>query len=350
MPIEFRCPGCGALLRVPDDSAGKMAKCPTCSQVLPIPSTSTAGGIAAPPPPGGNPFAAPTFPTPSDNPYASPMAAPAGYGGPAAPGALYPINPSPLDIGETMRRAWALFKQNGAMCVAATAIYLVVLYAVQFGLSIAFVPFSIWMQDNPVLLVLAQIVINIGSSLFSIWLNLGAFRFFLRIARGGEPVIADMFTGSRGYLPALWATLLYMLVFFGAALVLVGPGIAVGAIMGDETVGLVLALAGGLVMIVLFMYLFLVYGQFMLVIADRECGAMDGFRISREITAGNRVSIFLLFILISLVNVAGMLACCVGLLVSVPYSWSAMAIAYLMMSGQPTAGGQAPAASFQPPA
>ena len=37
MPIEIVCPGCERTLRVPDDHAGKPARCPECNQVTTIP-------------------------------------------------------------------------------------------------------------------------------------------------------------------------------------------------------------------------------------------------------------------------------------------------------------------------
>jgi hypothetical protein len=42
MPITFNCT-CGKTLRVPDEHAGRRAKCPACNAVLPIP-------VPAPPP------------------------------------------------------------------------------------------------------------------------------------------------------------------------------------------------------------------------------------------------------------------------------------------------------------
>lgn len=63
MPIEFPCQQCGQTLRVPDDAAGKMARCPKCSYVSRAP-----GAPAAPATPGTPPFS--TSPPPSD-PYAT---------------------------------------------------------------------------------------------------------------------------------------------------------------------------------------------------------------------------------------------------------------------------------------
>ena len=54
MPIEFRCTQCDKLLRTPDDTAGKQAKCPECGAILPVPSPAAPapgkGGGFIPPP------------------------------------------------------------------------------------------------------------------------------------------------------------------------------------------------------------------------------------------------------------------------------------------------------------
>ena len=38
MPIEFTCPSCHTRLRVPDDSAGQIAQCPSCGGQTEIPN------------------------------------------------------------------------------------------------------------------------------------------------------------------------------------------------------------------------------------------------------------------------------------------------------------------------
>ena len=40
MPIEFPCAQCNSLLRVPDDTVGKKAKCPRCGMLLDIPQVA----------------------------------------------------------------------------------------------------------------------------------------------------------------------------------------------------------------------------------------------------------------------------------------------------------------------
>ena len=46
MAIEFKCTECGTLLRVDDANRGKMARCPKCSMINPIPTGATEPTVA----------------------------------------------------------------------------------------------------------------------------------------------------------------------------------------------------------------------------------------------------------------------------------------------------------------
>ena len=77
MPIEISCSNCQAILRVADEHAGKSARCPQCSTVIPIPLTPLEDA-----PPAGSTWqdqptqyaagAAAAHSAASANPYASP--------------------------------------------------------------------------------------------------------------------------------------------------------------------------------------------------------------------------------------------------------------------------------------
>lgn len=60
MPIEFRCSQCDRLLRVPDEAAGKNGKCPGCQAIVKVPD-------APAPPPDAEPLS-PLEPVPIDEP------------------------------------------------------------------------------------------------------------------------------------------------------------------------------------------------------------------------------------------------------------------------------------------
>jgi phage FluMu protein Com len=107
MTIEFRCGQCNQLLRVPDNSAGKNARCPKCQALMQVPAASPesaafgAPGNPAPPPPlpaqslpPAPTFVAPSPPPPkSDDPFAFlSQSAPAS----AAPSVSLPPPPKPF--------------------------------------------------------------------------------------------------------------------------------------------------------------------------------------------------------------------------------------------------------------
>jgi phage FluMu protein Com len=77
MPIEILCSNCQALLRVADEHAGKNARCPQCSTIVPIPSKPGLQATEFERTDSSMPPAAdksPTSATPSEsfNPYAAP--------------------------------------------------------------------------------------------------------------------------------------------------------------------------------------------------------------------------------------------------------------------------------------
>jgi uncharacterized membrane protein YhaH (DUF805 family) len=63
MAIEFRCPSCRGLLRVPDEAAGREAQCPQCGRTSAVPAAAASGPLAPAGPPADaeevNPFQSP---------------------------------------------------------------------------------------------------------------------------------------------------------------------------------------------------------------------------------------------------------------------------------------------------
>jgi hypothetical protein len=54
VPITFNCP-CGKTLRVPDEHAGRRAKCPACGAVVPVPGPDPVFEVEEKPQPGAAP-------------------------------------------------------------------------------------------------------------------------------------------------------------------------------------------------------------------------------------------------------------------------------------------------------
>jgi uncharacterized membrane protein len=341
MPIEFRCPHCQRLLRVPDGSQGKQAQCPQCQAMVQVPAASVPPTPPMPPagPQAGpaNPFAA-NFPAaaaaPSDNPYQAPSAAmappqPAGAG-------VYPLVPTKMDLGDVLNRTWEIFKSQLGMLI-------LVIFAV------GAINWGVGMISNVVVQAIAasgaeqavvftvQGILQIAASVFQIWLGLGQLRFMLKIGRGQAAEFTDIFTGGPYLLPAIGASILLGLLILGMMIPFAAPPIITYAVSQDPNATAIVGIVTGVIFVPLFLFVVISISQFQALIVDRNMGAMESLRTSWEITAGNRLMLFVLGLVLFVVNLLGCLACIVGLFFSASYSALATAVAYLVMTGQPTA-------------
>ena len=73
MPIEIKCSNCQSLLRVADEHAGKSARCPQCSTIIPIPIDGYTQPEFDGGPDSGVPYQSPYQAKPP-NPYSAPVA------------------------------------------------------------------------------------------------------------------------------------------------------------------------------------------------------------------------------------------------------------------------------------
>jgi hypothetical protein len=139
--------------------------------------------------------------------------------------------------------------------------------------------------------------------ILGIFLSLGTARIGLNLVSGREFSISMLFGGGRKLLPAIGATILYWLMVSIGLLLLIVPGI----------------------------YLAMRFGQFLTAMVDRDLGVMDSFRYSSTITTNNRMNIFVLLLLSIAISLAGILACCVGVIFAIPVVWLAWTVAYRWM-------------------
>lgn len=325
MPIEFRCTSCQQQLRVPDDSAGKNAKCPKCGAIVSIPPP---GGLPPPssPPPvtlppattfrdaalpaGGNPFASDPPAKPSLNPYASPGA---GYTPPTIAGgysshafgvATVPIRNQPVSIGDVWNHSWQVWQSNLGLLVGVS----VVAAIINNGVSVPFSIIQMILQHNDA----QEAAIGVSILSFAVsmvvqtFLNIGQINIALKLARQQPANFSDLFAGGSRLLPLLGLTLLTMVPLLVAFALLIVPGVL----------------------------LTLVFWPCYLLVIDGRSRVFDSFSIAYNITEGNRMTTFLMWLMSLCVMFVGFLMCCVGILAAAPLATIMWATAYLMMSGQ----------------
>lgn len=352
MPIEFRCTSCNKLLRTADDTAGKQAKCPQCGTVVDIPQSSMPsssfgeplGGLPSPglpgsrEPLGGTPFGA----APNINPYSAPLA----YEAPHATVAsgVGPIVKTKIDLGDVLGRSWRLYQNQMGMCIAAVLICGIL----NFGASLVLGQVSnattlaaqaAGLDQGLVLALNFASVVLVQIVLFAIqtWLQIGQTIVLLKIARGQHADLSEVFKGGRFLLPGLGAGLLLALISIGITVPCLLPaGLAYLATQNQDVTMAALGL-GVIVAVIATIVVTLMFCQYLPLIVDRNLGAIDALRTSREITVGNKLTLFLMFLVLGVVNLAGALACCVGLVFTAPYTALTMVMAYLLMTGQAVA-------------
>ena len=318
MPIEFRCPSCQQQLRVPDESAGKNAKCPKCGTIAVIPRGTNYEMAPPPPPPsspppppppanfpfgdapspgGSNPFADQSAPQSSLNPYASPAAA---YQPTATTMPAGSIGNQRVEIGHIWNHAWQVWQANLGLLVGMTLLVAIITGPLRGGLK------YLERNDPRNELALVALAGSILLMVLNIYLGIGQAQIALKLARGQPASIGDLFGGAPRFFPV-----------FGLAILL---GVAVIA-------GLFLCIVPGVLLLIMF------WPSYYLVL-DGRSSVFESFALAYNITEGNRVTTFLLWLLSIAVIILGLMAACIGVIFAAPLVVMLWATAYLMMSGQ----------------
>lgn len=322
MAIEFDCPHCGKSLRTEDDKAGVQAKCPGCSEVIVIPAASPDGtsgksgpadGVSGEEPvgerdlPDGDrqcPMCGERIPTAASRCHHCGEEL-GGLRGSRSGGEFVPTT---VEIGPIFEQAWEIFKRNIGIAVAITVVGAIISF-------LSGIPGQILQLAadqggvDPLMLfigILGSAVLQYGV-MFLLWA--GQSYTMLKLARGEPVELSDLFRGGPYFLRSAGSSFLYLLMV---------------------TVGMLLCLVPGV-------FAMLLFWPYLYVIVDRDVGALEGLSTAKRLTEGNLGTGFLLGLMTIGLNIIGILMCCVGVLFTAPLCMLLSAVAYLMISGQPTA-------------
>lgn len=305
MSIEFRCTSCGTLLRTGDDTAGKQAKCPNCGQILPVPTPGapsagpTSVGPTVPPPPG--------IPPVSNNPYQSPGDYSAGMqsiGGP--PGTFAPTQ---IVLDDVFARAWAIYKDRLWSCVLIIAVLLGVNWGLSIATNLGVSLVERAFRHDTAIRVTTTVVLQVGVSAIGVWLAVAQTLIFLKIARGQPADLGEVAQVGPYFVRALLA------------------GLIIACAVG---IGTMLCIVPGVI-------LALMLSQTYFLIVDRDVGVLDSLRLSMEITNGNKLTLFGIYLIGGIIGGLGILACGVGIVFTLAFMQLLFAVTYVVMTGQATA-------------
>ncbi|HUT93142.1 MAG TPA: DUF975 family protein [Thermoguttaceae bacterium] len=364
MPVEFRCTQCNRLLRTQDETAGKKAKCPECGAILTIPTPGSTPEAGTPPPVGSGPSAGkgpqspfgPIEPPPgglrspfgpgaapdAENPYASPtdytVGAPAAY----APAAGR-IVPTRIDFGDVFSRTWTIFKDRLGISIAVFLVFFALSMGVGIGIGIVRTGVTFALGD-PVAGFIIGMFLQVIAWLFNTWLGIGAALCFLKIARGEEVNLGEIFAGGPYLLTVVVASILFGLMLAGVVLVCASVVMVcfllagtLGFQQGEPTLMLAVMVGGYLLVIVPVIVLSLMFCMFQYLIIDRNAGIIESLSLSRQITAGNKLTMFGVLLVSGLLGgLLVLFTCGLGFVLVGPYITVLWVVMYLCMSGQPT--------------
>jgi uncharacterized membrane protein len=152
-------------------------------------------------------------------------------------------------------------------------------------------------------------ILQLAFALLGMIMQIGVMKICLKFIDGGKPDYMELFSHYRYFLFFLVGSILYGLIVFGGFLLLIVPGIIWS----------------------------IKYGFTIYLIIDREMNPIDAIKKSAVMTDGVKGQLFVFYIILALINLAGALCLLVGLFVTIPTSMVAMAYVYrqLLASAEP---------------
>ena len=210
-----------------------------------------------------------------------------------------------INIGSCISRGWELVKANFWLVVGAT--FLVTLCQQAAG----FVPVAGFF-----------ISLALSGPLLG-----GLNVFFLKLMRGERAELGDAFSGFSNAFGRLCGTYLLMMVAILAVFLPGGIPLVVAMVSGSNAPGVV-AMILLLIGLLAAVYLGIAFSFAIILAADMQLGATDALRVSFRIVNMKWFTVFGLMFVAGLVNILGVLACLIGLLVTMPIFYAAILYAY----------------------
>lgn len=231
-----------------------------------------------------------------------------------------------LDLGECISESWTALTRNFGLVLGASVVFMLI----QGGMSaFAQIPFF-------GLLMLPVSLIVTGP------LTGGFYYFLLRNVRRENVDIGDIFAGFKKNMGQMIGAYLVPGFLTGLALIpglliAIYPLIQITQRNNNAPIWWILVVFGFILMIIPAIYLGISWMFTLPLVADKGLAFWPAMQLSRKRTGQHWWTIFGLSLLCGLINLAGMLACCVGLFVSVPLSLGALMVAYERMFNVRTA-------------
>ena len=240
-----------------------------------------------------------------------PITPPLAAGGPAVvPTEVILGRDYALDIGYCIARSWALLKVHFWPLVGITSLVAVVIVVINQVLGLVSGPAirgMIYQHQVSVRGISVILAVSIlGTPVYAV-LIAGLFKYCLKLIRGQPAGIADAFSG------------------FGPAF---GKLVLLGLVSGClSLIGYLFCLIPGIYLVVAWMFA-------IPLVIDRGLGFWDAMELSRKVVSKHWFLLFALQIVSALLATCGLIACCIGILVTMPLGFVTLMYAYEDLFGR----------------
>ena len=240
---------------------------------------------------------------------------------PEAPGAPPVFSPAnlaegdyDLDIGACISRGWELVKNNFWPTVGVSTLIFFIIAAFQQLCGLFTNPIVQSMirekQISPGGILIVVLVSIVSAPVYLVFMA-GLMKYFLNLIRGEPATVGDAFSG------------------FGP---MIGQLIVLGLVMNVLViVGYVLCIIPGIFLQVAWLFA-------TPLVIDRRMKFWDAMELSRKMACKHWFIIFAFLIVYGLVVMAGLIACCIGILVTMPIGLAAWMYAYETIFSRPQTG------------
>jgi uncharacterized membrane protein len=255
------------------------------------------------------------FPEFADSLLATPSPAPAaGASGTAViPAEVILERDYSLDIGDCITRSWELVKQHLWPMVGITLLVMLVLGAINQLIGLFSRPVIRGMITEHQVSVGAVGILCVTTLISTpayVVLIAGLFKYYLKLIRREQAGVADAFSG------------------FGPAL---GQLVLLGLVSGFlSLLGYCLCILPGIYLTVSWMFA-------IPLVIDRRMGFWEAMELSRKVVTKHWFLMFALQLVCGLLAACGLIVCCIGIFVSVPFGWATLMYAYEDIYGRQTA-------------
>ena len=209
-----------------------------------------------------------------------------------------------LDIGGCFSRGWELVKNNFWPTVGVTALVVIIMGGINQIVGLLTRPAMNGMilqhQVTPGAVLVIVLSTVVSAPIYTIF-TAGLLKYYLMLIRGEGAQIGDAFSGF-------------------------GPSIGQLALL--SVVQMILMLLGILLCVIPGIYLSVAWYFAMPLVIDRRMNFWAAMELSRKMVTRHLFMIFAFLIVYGLLVIAGLIACCVGIFVTMPIGFAALMYAY----------------------